>query len=97
MEENYSAALEDLREKIYVIISKYESLHSENQSLKEKLSLCKEQLDSSNNKIKELENINNRLELAEAFKISSTNSKDAKQKIGKIINEIDRCIELLSE
>ncbi|MFA5713618.1 MAG: hypothetical protein WC960_05510 [Bacteroidales bacterium] len=97
MEESYRAAIESLKERIYLIVSKCESLSAENRSLTQKLSLCKEQLESSNNKIKELENIKNRLELAEAFKISSTNVKDAKNKIGKIINEIEKCIVLLSD
>ena len=70
---------------------------AENLELNRELAACKEQMELNNNKYKEQEEKINRLQLAEAFKSSSTDVKEAKQKIGKIIKEIDKCISLLND
>jgi len=54
-------------------------------------------LNSSINNIKELENKVNKLQLVEAFRTSSQDVKEAKQKIGKMVKEIDKCIAMLND
>ncbi|NCB19217.1 MAG: hypothetical protein EOM61_06330 [Bacteroidia bacterium] len=97
MERDYQSIIESLKGKIELIISKYEQVMAENLELNRELAACKEQMELNNNKYKEQEEKINRLQLAEAFKSSSTDVKEAKQKIGKIIKEIDKCISLLND
>lgn len=97
MEKDYQSVIDSLKGKIELIISKYEQVIANNQQLSNELDLCKEQLNFNINKIKEQEEKINKLQLAEAFKASSLDVKEAKQKIGKIIKEIDKCITLLND
>ncbi len=97
MGEDYQTAIGNLKKKIELIISKYEQVVSENQSLKSELSDCRNVLDNSINNIKELEEKVNRLQIAEAFKSSSQDVREAKQRIGRIVKEIDKCIALLND
>lgn len=97
MERDYQSVIESLKGKIELIISRYEQVAAENRELNRELAANKEQLEINTNKYKEQEEKINRLQLAEAFKSSSTDVKEAKQKIGKIIKEIDKCISLLND
>lgn len=97
MEKDYQSVIDSLKGKIELIISKYEQVIANNQQLSNELDLCKEQLNFNINKTKEQEEKINKLQLAEAFKASSLDVKEAKQKIGKIIKEIDKCIALLND
>lgn len=97
MDESYQIALNALKKKIEIIISKYESLLSDNLLLSERLEKCKQSLENSNNKIKELEQKIDNLQLIEAFKTSSGDVREAKQNIGKLVREIDKCISLLND
>ncbi len=97
MSKDYQTALNTLKRKIEIIISKYEQTSSENLRLSRDLDEAKNALDLSNKKVKDLELRISNLQLAEAFKTSSTDVKEAKQKIGKIVKEIDKCIALLND
>ncbi|MFA6770326.1 MAG: hypothetical protein WCR71_04050 [Bacteroidales bacterium] len=97
MERNYQSIINSLKGKIELIISKYEQEIANNQQLNQDLNLCREELKFNINKTRELEEKVNTLQLAEAFKTSSSDVKEAKQKIGKIIKEIDKCIALLND
>jgi len=97
MEKDYQSVINSLKGKIELIISKYEQVIADNQQLNQDLNICREELKFNINKTKELEDKINKIQLAEAFKLSSTDVKEAKQKIGKIIKEIDKCIALLND
>ena len=97
MSKDYQSVINNLKGKIELIISKYEQVVSENIKLSEVLNSCKEALNNNTNNIKELETKISNLQLAEAFKTSSADVKEAKQKIGKIVKEIDKCIALLND
>ncbi len=97
MEESYQIVINSLKKKIEVIISKYEIILSENMILSERLDKCKQNLDISNNKVKELEQKIDNLQLIEAFKSSTGDVKEAKHNIGKLVKEIDKCIALLND
>jgi len=86
-----------LKGHIEQIISKYELALSENISLKEELERYKADLEKRNNKIKELEQKIELMQLGEAFKATSEDVKEAKKKIGKIVREIDKCISMLND
>lgn len=97
MSKDYQSVINSLKGKIELIISKYEQVASENKKLSEDLDSCKNALENSNNRVNELELKISNLQLAEAFKTSSSDVKEAKQKIGKIVKEIDKCIALLND
>jgi hypothetical protein len=89
--------IKNLNEHIREIISKFEKVSSDNFALKEELLACKNELDIKNNKIKEIEKRIEEIQVAKAFAVSSTDTKEAKQKINKIVKEIDKCISLLND
>ncbi|MDP3453214.1 MAG: hypothetical protein Q8R90_09690 [Bacteroidales bacterium] len=97
MNTDYQNVINSLKAKIELIISSYEQTVADNQRLTQEITVCREELNNSINKNRELEEKVNRLQLVEAFKSSSTDVREAKQKIGKIIREIDKCIALLND
>ena len=97
MEDNYKIVAENLKKKIQRIISEYESILSENEKLNTQIVRYANDLNNSNNKIKELEKKIENLQLMEAFKASTQDVKEAKQKIGRLIKDIDSCIALLND
>jgi len=97
MNNDYQFVIEGLKSKIELIISKYEEVASENRRLVQEFDQCRTDLNNSINKNKELEEKINKLQLIGAFTSSSADVKEAKQKIGKIIKEIDKCIALLND
>jgi cell fate (sporulation/competence/biofilm development) regulator YmcA (YheA/YmcA/DUF963 family) len=97
MEDDYKVVLKGLKSKIELIISKYESSQAANAILSERLALCKQNFENSNNKVKELEQKIDNLQMIEAFKSSAEDVKDAKCNISKLIKEIDKCLALLND
>ena len=97
MDKSREILLNDLTKKIELLISRYEQIRAERNDLSLKLAQCKEQLEISNNKIKDLEQKIDNLQLIEAFRTSATDVKQARQNIGKLIREIDKCIALLND
>ena len=103
MEESCKILLEEHKRKIEYFISRYETLLAGNRELKEALAskdseieAYREKLENSNNKIKELEQKIDKLQLAGAFETSASDVKEAKQNIGRLVREIDKCISLLN-
>ena len=97
MSENYQIVINGLKQKIEVIISRYEQVIAENEKLCTELDNCKYELETKISKEKELEKKVNNLQLVEAFKSSSADVKEAKQKIARLVKEIDKCIALLND
>lgn len=97
MSQDYKSVINGLKQKIELIISKYEQVMAENSRLSDELRNCKDALNISINNVKELEDKVNKLQLVEAFKTSSQDVREAKQKIGKMVKELDKCIALLND
>lgn len=104
MDESYRIVIDTHKKKIELFISMYEKLRAENMSLKAKLESCrseledcKKQIETKTNNIKELEQKIDKMQIAEAFTASAKDVKEAKQNIGRIVREIDRCIALLNQ
>ncbi len=89
--------VEKLKGHIEQIISKYELALSENISLRDELEKYRTDLENRNDRIKELEQKIELMQLGEAFKASAEDVKEAKKKIGKIVREIDKCISMLND
>ncbi len=97
MSEESRIVLDRLKGRIERIISSYESAVFENKELKEKLASSQQELETSKKTIKELTEKLEILQLANGFKGSSQDIKEAKQRIAKIVREIDKCISLLND
>lgn len=78
------------------IISCYEAALFENSELKRQLSESRNDLEKYKTKVKELEDKLEKKELTTAFEASTQDIKEAKQRIAKIVREIDKCISLLN-
>ena len=96
MNAQYQAALNRLKNKIGSLVSRFEHIKAENDRMAVELTTLKLLLNENKTTISELEHKINRLQMAEAFKASSADVKEAKHKIGKLIKEIDKCIALLN-
>ncbi|MDR0566730.1 MAG: hypothetical protein LBG47_06815 [Prevotellaceae bacterium] len=86
-----------LSDKFEQLVSLYETtriacdkMQQDNQSLKER---GQEQ----ESKLMELEEKNKRLLITQAFAAANGNSEEAKEKISKIVRDIDKCITLLTK
>ena len=88
--------LEDLTQSIETLLARYEKVKSDNVVLQERLEACTAKLDANKSTIEILEKKISDLQLSHAFAVSSEkDGKDAKKRVGKLIREIDNCIELL--
>lgn len=89
--------LEDIKANIEKLIALYEGEKAERTRLASELEQSKTQHDACRKQIAELEQQIDDLHLAEAFRTSSGNGSGAKEKIEKLIREIDKCISLLEK
>lgn len=78
------------------IISCYETALFENSELKRRLSESHNNFEKYKTKVKELEDKLEKKQLTTAFEASTQDIKEAKQRIAKIVREIDKCISLLN-
>ena len=89
--------LEGIKENINKLISLYENEKTERKKLQDSLAKSEVENEAFRKQIKELEDQIANLKLTRAFQASSGNNSDAKEKIDKLIREIDRCISLIGE
>ena len=87
---------EEIKTDIRRLIAAYESAKVENKALKSELELVKVQNDDYRKQIIELERKIDNLELTEAFLGTAENRGEAKEKIARMIKDIDKCIALIS-
>ena len=86
--------LEGIKTNIEKLIALYEVEKSERERLQSELLQCKADNESCRKRIEDLEQQVNNLHLSEAFGVAGDGSA-AKEKIEKLIKEIDKCISLL--
>jgi predicted nucleic acid-binding Zn-ribbon protein len=96
MEERVNELLKRLKDKQLQLIAYYEKTQREYRELLAENQKNKDEIRRQYEVIRELEEKNKKLQLAEAFKGSSADTNDAKLKIGRIVKEIDKCIALLN-
>lgn len=77
------------------LIALYENERGRNVELTSRLDEALARCESYKKQIEELENKIDKLKLSEAFMTSGGHSAGAKEKIDKLIKEIDKCISLL--
>lgn len=86
--------LDQLQQNIVQLISKYETLKEENRSLTSKLEEVREELSKATEEISTLKQTNENLKLKSAF-VQSESTVEAKEKIDRLIHQIDKCIEMI--
>lgn len=86
--------LEGIKTDIEKLIALYEAERSERERLQAELVRCGAENESCRKRIEDLEQQVNSLHLSEAFGVGGDSSA-AKEKIERLIKEIDKCIALL--
>lgn len=79
------------------VLDRLKSLQSENEKLTEEIQNLSAQLESQKNIIKDLEENNKRVKLAETMSMSQDDNHVLKMQIDGFVKEIDRCLALLNE
>ena len=97
-ETGHRAQLENLSSNVDKIVSFCKSLIENNAKLTKEIENLNIELNIKKERLIEIEKKYNDLKLAQAFSSPlSDGNKEAKQKINKIIREIDNCITLLKK
>ena len=86
--------LEEVRKHIEELIARYEAEKAENERLRAELQACKETGEASRRQIMDLESTIETLKLTEAF-TGGGDHRAAREKVDRLIREIDKCISLL--
>ncbi|MBR3013121.1 MAG: hypothetical protein IKH60_07410 [Bacteroidales bacterium] len=89
--------LEDIQKNFERVIALYEGEREANAGLRAKLAASESSNDTYRKQIAELERQVENLKLAEAFLTPTGSSDSAKERIDKLIKEINKCISLLEK
>lgn len=83
--------------KVKQIVAKHEALKQENSQLQAKTKDLEESINQLRKEYQILEQKNENLKLAKIFIPSEDENKNAKNRIQKLVREIDKCIALLNK
>jgi predicted nuclease with TOPRIM domain len=86
-----------LKSKVEELISRYESLATENAGLRDSLAKSESDNQKKEQRIKELEKKIDNLRLKDAFLGTAVDRTQAKKKVARLMKEIDACVSLLNE
>ncbi len=86
-----------LKSKVEELISRYESLATENAGLRDSLAKSESDNQKKEQRIKELEKKIDNLRLKDAFLGTAVDRTQAKKKVSRLIKEIDACVSLLND
>lgn len=75
----------------------YEELKQENVSLRTLLAQKEEEIKQIKNSQKDLEDKYTNLKMARILSINDNELRDTKQRIARLVREVDKCIALLNE
>ena len=89
--------LEDIQKNFERLIALYEGEKEKNNSLSSRLQASESSNQAYKERITELEKQIDNLKLAEAFLTPSGSSDGAKEKLDKLIKEINKCISMLEK
>lgn len=89
--------IESFKQKFEQLVEKYKLLKAENVKLAEENAILKQELEAKEKEISDNKKERNTQQLANTFLAASGNNpQEAKNKINKIVREIDNCIALLN-
>ena len=96
MEDNFTE-ISKLKSLIEQILSLYEEKKEVSEKLINENKELNSQIEQKNNRIKELENTSETLKVAKTISLTEEDKTEVKNKINKIVREIDLSIGLLNE
>lgn len=97
MTEEHIQLLRNLEDRIAQLKSLYESEKSKNQVLQEELDRQKKELMYDHKKLLELQTKHDNLVTIGLLSITEDERKNAKQRLSKMVREIDKCLALLNQ
>ncbi len=97
MAEENKRLFESFNEKLMRFIFLYKELKRENASLKQSLSEKESEIVRLENNLKELENQYANLKTVRMLSVNDQGICETKQRITKLVREVDKCIALLNE
>ena len=89
--------LKDIRHNIEQLIALYEGQKAESLKLASELELSKKTIQTQKDKIEQLEKEVDNLKLSQAFSGAEGGSPAAKEKIGQLLRQLDKCIDQLEK
>lgn len=85
-----------LNRKLDELIERFRMVSEENAGLRSAYNELRRVLDEKDEKIRELENRNERIKLSGALLGEGESAVEAKRKLNELVREIDRCVALLN-
>ena len=95
MQEEEKQILEQFEERLKLLLGKYKELKAENQELARQIAEKEEQLTGLQSRFTNLEQMYSNLKQARMISLSYEEVDNAKEHIGRLVREIDQCIETL--
>lgn len=95
MTEDRNKLLVDLEVRIKQVMLLCDSLRDENVRLKSDISIKQQQIDQTVDELKHLKTRYDNLKMARTITAASVDVDAAKQKLSKLVREVDKCINLL--
>lgn len=97
MTENDRIAIESFEEKLYRLVYEYKQNREQLKELSLQLQERENALQEMKMRYSALESSYNNLKQAKVISLSSESADEAKEKISRLVREIDRCIESLKK
>lgn len=97
MTEEDKKLLHTFEGKLRQLLFLYEELEKENLSLRKEIDAKNTEIDELKNSWKELETKYINLKSARILSINDNDLRDTKQRLAKLVREVDKCIALLNE
>ncbi|MFZ4725842.1 MAG: hypothetical protein ACOYMD_10390 [Paludibacter sp.] len=97
MTNRYEELINAFEKRLRKLFSEYKSLHEQNNFLKAELERKHNDLMHAHQEVLELRRNYDHLQIARNLVGSEEEKAEAKQRIGKMVREIDKCIALLDE
>ena len=91
------STISELENRVEKLLRAYESLKTEKLVFEQKIKSLELTIEQQKNSIKDLEEKNNLAKIAGNIPMNESDKKEVKQKISKVIQEIDECIAALSK
>ncbi len=97
MDHEQDEIVNELKEKIKIIISFVDQVREEKDHLKQEISGLNNQIKQKETELEELKNRYTNQKIAKSIVAGDDNVHDAKIKVNRIVREIDKCIALLNK
>jgi archaellum component FlaC len=97
MTEEESVLLGNLNKNIQLLFNEFEGVENKNKMLEDEIERLKTEIELLKREKSELSQKNEQMKLATLILSGVDENREAKQKINKLIREIDKCIALLNK